>query len=144
VTIPTGTLIHGTLRPQDLLPAFRDFLKEHNPGYRMSFRDEAFILDLAEAEDANTILDEAHPVSGVDGWETAGYVMDMLVERLDSIAPEGYYFGAHEGDGADFGYWLLPGHATCETCDTPVEVDDPSAQYFEQDGEIYCASHNPS
>lgn len=31
--------------------------------------------------------------------------VDELVYRLDLLAPKGYYFGAHPGDGSDFGFW---------------------------------------
>ena len=33
------------------------------------------------------------------------YWDEDICEYLDSIAPAGYYFGAHPGDGADFGFW---------------------------------------
>ena len=33
------------------------------------------------------------------------YIVDELADELDKIAPEGYYFGASEGDGACYGFW---------------------------------------
>lgn len=41
--------------------------------------------------------------------EKADYVLSDVMDQLDDIASrEGMTFGAHEGDGADFGYWKLP------------------------------------
>lgn len=37
--------------------------------------------------------------------EIAYDVYEELFPALDSLAPEDYYFGAHPGDGACFGYW---------------------------------------
>lgn len=39
--------------------------------------------------------------------ETKGYIVDELFDLLNEIAPEGTYFGASEGDGADFGFWTV-------------------------------------
>lgn len=39
--------------------------------------------------------------------ETKGYIVDELFDLLNEIAPEGTYFGAIEGDGADFGFWTV-------------------------------------
>lgn len=36
--------------------------------------------------------------------EAAGLVAYML-DELDAIAPTGCYFGAHTGDGSDYGWW---------------------------------------
>jgi hypothetical protein len=37
--------------------------------------------------------------------EDAQFLLESLFDELDAHAPEGYYFGAHPGDGSDYGYW---------------------------------------
>lgn len=38
--------------------------------------------------------------------EQAGWTLESLIDRLQDAAPTGFYFGASEGDGACFGFWL--------------------------------------
>jgi hypothetical protein len=35
-------------------------------------------------------------------------LVTFLHEKLEELAPYGYYFGAIEGDGSDFGFWRVP------------------------------------
>ena len=94
----TGTVIHGTIRPQDLLPTFLDILFEYHP--------EAY------SEIANALKEE------FGNWEerpdddsiwNSEFIADVLYEdiwdAMNEIAPDGYYFGSHPGDGADYGFW---------------------------------------
>jgi hypothetical protein len=84
------TIISGTLRPQDLIPAF---LKE--------IKDRPEYIQLMQNIPAHVWEDEE-----ADWWDNeAPYILEELFEVLDWYAPEGYYFGAHPGDGSDFGYW---------------------------------------
>jgi len=86
--ISEGTVIHATLRNQDLIPAFLTELRCHN-------------VEIAER------IEKDIPTFPRDWWnsEDASYVLEELFDELNSIAPDGMYFGATEGDGSDFGFW---------------------------------------
>jgi hypothetical protein len=95
-----GTLIHGTLRTQDLIERFKDELDSLGRGYATEWND---ICDLMNS---TGYTDDSGEVS--EDWydtETASEVLEMLFDALDSASADGYYFGAHPGDGSDFGYW---------------------------------------
>lgn len=87
---------HGTLRRQDLIPAFLTAIRD-TPEYEQMIAAPfgpipAWVED--EGDDC-------------EWWESeeAGFLLEELFDALDSYAPDGYYFGAHPGDGSDFGFW---------------------------------------
>jgi hypothetical protein len=82
-----GTVIAGTHRPEDLIPAFMEVLHDLAP-IRVDALYQVFGDEIRNAADR-------------DGY----FVNEVLFNALDECAPEGYYFGAHPGDGSDFGYW---------------------------------------
>jgi len=92
-----GTVTRGTLRPQDLIPTFLDLAREYAPEHYAQLCVSPFgpiPAHAAEDEDA-------------DWWhsEDAGYLLEELQDLLGESAPAYCYFGAHEGDGSDFGFW---------------------------------------
>jgi hypothetical protein len=92
--MPTeGTVSHGTMRSEDLIPSFEAVLDAAGLDYK-SDRPDA-VAKLLDGKDVTAAEQEA----------IGFYVNEVLFELLDSIAPEGCYFGAHPGDGSDFGYW---------------------------------------
>jgi hypothetical protein len=59
-----------------------------------------------------------------DAWEIA---TAWAFDRLGELAPTGFYFGASEGDGACFGFWLQEEWAEClEHCGFAAD-SDPAA-----------------
>jgi hypothetical protein len=46
--------------------------------------------------------------SNAEDWgeDVASNALEALTDKLQDLAPSGFYFGASEGDGACFGYWL--------------------------------------
>lgn len=98
-----GTVSHGTLRPADLIPAFLEELRK---------RDSDAYTQVA-------ILGRAVPCyvedegDSSEWWasDDAHWLLEELFDALDAAAPEGTYFGAHPGDGSDYGFW-------------PMDIDD--------------------
>lgn len=86
-------LSSGTLRPEDLIPCFRKFLWEDqsaDPLYRECV-----------AWENHQLPDHVYEIA-------ASELLEALEERLNSLSPEGFYFGSHEGDPSCFGFWRMP------------------------------------
>lgn len=98
---PVGSISTGTLRAYDLFQSFSRELRHRDPvGWHQAFDVTCGFGPLpSEAE-----TDESHPF-----WESedSDHLIEMLTEALEGCAPEGFYFGSHPGDGADFGYWSV-------------------------------------
>ena len=94
------TLIHGTHRACDLVPAFLEVIK-NTPEYTQITQNNNYNL--------NVIFDPSVGDSD-ERWESDDmcyFLNGVLFDTLNSFAPEGYYFGAHQGDGSDFGFWEI-------------------------------------
>ena len=101
-----GSISTGTLRPEDLIPAFTYTMGEltHDPVSNLSkYPTEAMAK----------LWDEAIHLIGTDQWwtldpEDSGVdgLLNDLTDALNELCPPFVYFGTHEGDGADFGFWV--------------------------------------
>jgi hypothetical protein len=89
-----GTVSHATMRTEDLIP---------------SFLWEAKHLRLTKAERKE--VSRISKASDVDGYyETEDADFDLnesLFNILDNHSLPYFYFGAHPGDGSDYGWWLV-------------------------------------
>ena len=89
-----GSYSSGTMRPEDLIPTFMGALESvDKPRAMKLIKEYADVFDYLE-EDGEEVQDD----------------MDFLLNEelfgaLNDYCPEGYYFGASEGDGADYGVW---------------------------------------
>jgi hypothetical protein len=94
MTPQPGTVSEGTQRPEDLIPKFLDVLEAHAP-------DKAEEIRRLYPETLAHLSDDT--VSRV--VTARGMLLEDLFRELEEVAPRGHYFGAHESDGADFGFW---------------------------------------
>ena len=127
-----GTVIHGTHRNQDLVPAFLRELysKDEDKARELAalipsglqgmamcnhraledMRDEGvdstLLRSLADAY-FGLLLSNLNSNEDHAWWDSDDvmYLLEDLFDALDDHAPIGCYFGSHPGDGSDFGYW---------------------------------------
>lgn len=94
-----GSISHGTMRNEDVLPSIMSTLFKEDPQKAREIWQEN--PDFFEA-----LCDKA---SGIDNpwWnsEDANYISEELFDVMNDYSPEGHYFGSHPGDGSDYGYW---------------------------------------
>jgi hypothetical protein len=91
-TATVGSISHGTLRTIDLLRAF---------AFDLSYLSGDYVALVNRA-------DERHEAINVDSDNETSEDSDLvneLIDALNELAPPYCYFGAHEGDGSDFGFW---------------------------------------
>jgi hypothetical protein len=100
-----GVVIEGTLRPQDLIPAFAEELQELKKlGYVKSTETNKVddLLNKSELAICRQVVSEFMRKEPDD----AATLIDELQDALNEYAPPYLYFGTAEGDGACFGWWV--------------------------------------
>lgn len=129
-----GSISCGTLRTQDLLRAFADELERLSGGAEVIVAPYNSCV-IADAREWASRLD-AEDVSPSDELE-AQEILGDIANELDKRAPAFCYFGAAEGDGADFGFWAEEeGVARVEWSGSPAPecpddwwIDDKTGEY---------------
>lgn len=87
-TLPIGSISSGTMREEDLVPCFLSALEDVDP------------------DRANVIAAEYHLEDDEQTEDDLCYACEALFDALDEHCPDYCYFGAHEGDGSDYGVWI--------------------------------------
>ena len=93
-----GTVSHGTMNPEHLIPRFCGELSR---------------IFLGTDENGQWVLNELGAIGSRMAHESyfeseaAEEDLSWLFDRLDQCSPEGMYFGAHPVDGSDFGFWRV-------------------------------------
>jgi len=116
---PEGTLIAGTVNPADVIHALAEWA---------DFYSNECFLDIVENldDDLQMYVDGNGRNSSADD-DGVAQLWDDLAACVERELPDGYYFGAHWGDGADWGIW-----ADEEAEENPDEIDTDAfaAQFF--------------
>lgn len=94
------SIIHGTYRACDLIPAFLEVIK-NTPEY----------AQIVQTNDSNLkVIFDPSANDKDERWESDDmyyFLNEDLFDILNEYAPGGYCFGAHPGDDSDFGFWAI-------------------------------------
>jgi hypothetical protein len=88
-----GSVSSGTTRPEDLIPAFYQTLRYVRGAVTARIQKDWRIWQ------SDNMTPEVHAAA-------EEFLMEALFDALQEVAPPYMYFGAHPGDGADYGFWL--------------------------------------
>ena len=97
-----GSISHGTLRTQDLLPVFLETFMALGGNVPADLECGSYIEYLNWPNPETTACDEDDKF-----WDSEDAMWDMeaLMDGLNNLCPPFVYFGTLEGDGSDFGFW---------------------------------------
>lgn len=110
---------HGTMLLSDLIPAFESELERLRPEVARKAREGinrptgGGVCHLPEGQGSLGEDDDA-----LAGWfesEEACEYLHRLFDLLDECAGDGLSFGAHPGDGSDYGFWRCEEETEVET-----------------------------
>ena len=105
--IEMGSVSHGTHRPENLLSAFLFACEDFNP--KAAARFNAELIELGFGHSMCGVCGMGNRDKWPEGFDedAAWEILDDMISALNDICPEGVYFGAHIGDGSDFGFWEM-------------------------------------
>jgi hypothetical protein len=109
-----------TLRLEDLLPRYWQTAEQ-----LAQLADRPALINPGTLASLERLVGED---SRETDWndETAAQVLEDLTDTLQDVAPCGFYFGASEGDGACFGFWLQEDwRDALEECG--IDCEDPES-----------------
>lgn len=101
--ITLGSISHGTLRTRDLIAAFLFALEDIDQKEATRVTSNAIAAGWPYSQSGLGIGQEEDWTE--DMRDYADFLLEDLMEALESLAPDYTYFGANEGDGSDFGFW---------------------------------------
>lgn len=119
-TATLGSISSGTMLTVDLVETFSDVLS----GLAEGFGPEAAPHRKLVREARQWLRDYRNDMASEEVDEEGTEILSDLFDALNEFAPPFAYFGAHEGDGADFGFW----------------VSDCAIESAVQDGELLSVS----
>ena len=95
-----SSLIHGTFRSCDLIPAFLGVI-ENTPEYTQIMQTNNYNLK---------VIFDCSADDNDERWKSDDifyFLNEDLFDILNNYAPGGYYFGDHPGNDSDFGFWVI-------------------------------------
>lgn len=87
-----GSVSTATMRPEDLIPCFTSELRW-----------------LGHRSKELSAIERRMNKRGYYDTEDSSYDLESLFDMLDEHAMPYMYFGAHPGDGSDYGFWVTEG-----------------------------------
>lgn len=106
----TYIISEGTLRREDLIPAFVEALRDRREEIVRVAGRSPTPRQAVLVEQIDQLLEEIDPWLNDPEYfrgTKAAWHLEDLIDLLGEAAPEGTYFSAHEGDGACFGFWPI-------------------------------------